>query len=406
MPIPPPPATPSRDDPANFAARGDATLAYLPVFASAANDLLVDITYKHDQIMALATGVAGSLNGVPIGQQVPAAGAFTMLVAGHGNIGLAVFGNAYVSNGSRSTALIAMLPTSTEGTYDHIAIEGVCGGWAGEKRPFRLVASNRAGLVVRYETGGQVGAGIDFWQQEDGSVLIFARSDLDYRTLSYCITSAIGCVTYPSPITVAPTGVLVWSMSTAMPGYVATSDSFIVGSSLLPNLDNVQQNGDPAKRWSVIYAASGTISTSDAREKTSVRTLTASEVACAQSLGKEIGVFKFLYAVAEKGEGARQHVGMTVQRAVEIFNAHGLDAAAYGLICHDVWEDKFVDHPALGDPESGDYLPEWREQTQIAGSRYGFRYDQLALFIAAGLEARISALEAGSVNTGINKDGA
>jgi len=31
---------------------------------------------------------------------------------------------------------------------------------------------------------------------------------------------------------------------------------------------------------------------------------------------------------------------------------------------------------------------------QTAGSRYAFRYDQLSLFIAAGLNARLSALEA------------
>jgi hypothetical protein len=39
-------------------------------------------------------------------------------------------------------------------------------------------------------------------------------------------------------------------------------------------------------------------------------------------------------------------------------------------------------------------VPAWTEQTQTAGNRYGFRYDQLNLFIARGFEARLSALEA------------
>lgn len=40
---------------------------------------------------------------------------------------------------------------------------------------------------------------------------------------------------------------------------------------------------------------------------------------------------------AEKGGAARQHIGMTVQRAIEILRSHGLDPFAYGFICYDQW---------------------------------------------------------------------
>lgn len=168
-----------------------------------------------------------------------------------------------------------------------------------------------------------------------------------------------------------------------------------------PNSDNTVSNGAAGNRWSVIYAGNGTINTSDAREKTAVRALTDSEIAAAKELSKEIGAFKFLSAVAEKGEAARTHIGMTVQRAVEIMTAHGLDPMAYGFICFDKWDAST--HRAVVEAKSA-VLDEHGNVVQPAveaqdaviqpgGDRYGFRTDQLLLFIAQGFEARLTALE-------------
>jgi hypothetical protein len=88
-----------------------------------------------------------------------------------------------------------------------------------------------------------------------------------------------------------------------------------------------------------VYAGTGTINTSDAREKTPVVPLTAAEIAAAQELAGEIGTFQFLSSVAEKGaENARHHVGMTVQRAIEVMESHGLDPFGYAFICYDEWD--------------------------------------------------------------------
>lgn len=169
-----------------------------------------------------------------------------------------------------------------------------------------------------------------------------------------------------------------------------------------PNSDNTVSNGAASNRWSQIYAGTAIINTSDAREKTAVRALTDAEIAAAKELSKEIGAFKFLSAIEQKGDSAREHIGMTVQRAIEIMKSHGLDPMAYGFICFDKWEA--IVHQAATDAkdavvdEDGNVVtPAIEAQDAIiqpAGERYGFRTDQLLMFIARGFEARLAALEA------------
>jgi hypothetical protein len=174
---------------------------------------------------------------------------------------------------------------------------------------------------------------------------------------------------------------------------------------ITPGSDNTQTLGSASSRWSEVFAGTGTINTSDAREKTDVRQFNASEITAAKTISKEIGVYRWLQSVAEKGDGARLHVGFTVQRAMEIMIANDLDPMAYGFICYDEWNDIFVKHDEILSVEAVEEseeveaveavegVPAWTEQTQVAGNRYGFRYDQLNLFIARGFEARLSALE-------------
>lgn len=197
----------------------------------------------------------------------------------------------------------------------------------------------------------------------------------------------------------------------------AASGIFFNTNSILPSTgtgatDNTVSFGSASYRWTTIYATTGAINTSDARAKTKVRTLADAEIEAAIEHSKEIGIFQWLDAVAKKGEKARQHIGMTVQRSIEIMESHGLDPMSYAFICHDVWGDEFVEHPAIPaveakaavlDDAGNEIEPAieavegkdaWTEQTQFAGDRYAFRYDQLNLFIARGIEARLAALEA------------
>lgn len=149
----------------------------------------------------------------------------------------------------------------------------------------------------------------------------------------------------------------------------------VTATALRPVADNAVSLGAGGLRWSVVHAATGTINTSDARLKSAIRPLGAAEIAAAQALAAKIGAYRFLASIAEKGEAAREHVGLTVQQAIEVMAGHGLAPFDYGFICKDAMEAE------AGEP---------------AVEAYGFRSDELLLFIVRGLEARLAALEAQS----------
>lgn len=213
-----------------------------------------------------------------------------------------------------------------------------------------------------------------------------------------------------------------WEICTDVTAPVAKLKQDTTGN-LLPGTDNSQTFGSGSFRWSVIYAGTGTINTSDARDKTEVSTLTPAEISAARALAKEIGSFRFL-------SGKRTHIGMTVQRAIEIMQAWGLDPFKYAFICHDVWEQEVKEYPAVEAQPAVEAVPaeyETRESREVAivdgkkteivrtylheispavpakeaveaqpartevireaGDRFGFRYDQLMMFVLAGVLA-------------------
>lgn len=181
-----------------------------------------------------------------------------------------------------------------------------------------------------------------------------------------------------------------------------------VAGNFASTFDNARSCGRAGSRWSVVYAGTGTINTSDADDKTPVRVLSENELAAAKVLAREIGVYQWLAMVAEKGEAnARLHVGMTVQRAIAVMESFGLNAMRYGFICYDEWagqEEITEEVPAIEaeyDEETGmvrvpaqDGYTRVLQEARSAGKCYSFRTDQLLLFVAAGFEARLAALEA------------
>lgn len=154
-----------------------------------------------------------------------------------------------------------------------------------------------------------------------------------------------------------------------------------------PDGDGTHTMGTGNFRWSVIYASSGTIATSDANEKDAFRPFSEAEVAVAKALAGIIGMYKWREAIARKGEDARWHAGPYAQQVVAVFSAHGLDAFEHGVACYDEWPEGAIEHPATPDRAA------WTEITP-AGSRYALRYDELNLWLARGFDARLAALEA------------
>lgn len=130
------------------------------------------------------------------------------------------------------------------------------------------------------------------------------------------------------------------------------------------NTDNAASLGTASARWSVVYAATGTINTSDEREKTPIEPLTEAHRRIALFLKGKIGVFRFKDAIEQKGDGARYHFGIGAQTVAAAFQAEGLDPHQYALFCYDEW------------PSEGG---------RPAGNRYGVRYDELAMFILAAI---------------------
>lgn len=143
-----------------------------------------------------------------------------------------------------------------------------------------------------------------------------------------------------------------------------------------PNTDNTQPLGLSNLRWSVVYAGTGTINTSDARAKQQVRDLSDAERAVAVRCKGLIKAFKFNDAVEAKGDGARIHFGVMAQDVAAAFDAEGLNAADYALFCYDEWDAT----PAVLDDEGAVVTP-----AREAGNRYGVRYEQLLAFIITAL---------------------
>lgn len=283
------------------------------------------------------------------------------------------------------------------------------------KKATQFFYSNVVSAENPYPVYGS-GVHIDYPSSANRAVEFFGGVNGTSTRIFYRATSAND--TYNAPVEALHSG-----NSSALP----------ITGSLSPATDNNVSYGVAARRPSVIYAGTGTINTSDAREKSEVRKLTDAELSAAKDLASEIGAYRWLAEVERKGDEAREHIGMTVQRAIEVMESHGLDPFNYGFICYDAWEQETVEHPAeyeevevlavyeqipveaVHDEDGNEVEPAhfidgaeleparfeqgdlirvaWTEVTQEAGDRYSFRMDELYAFIAAGANQRTRALE-------------
>ena len=148
------------------------------------------------------------------------------------------------------------------------------------------------------------------------------------------------------------------------------------GGVVRPGVDNTQSIGAASYRWSVVYAGTGTINTSDEREKQQISALDDAERRVAFAIKGLVKKYKYNDAVAIKGPDARIHVGVIAQEVVAAFAAEGLDATRYALLCHDTWE---------AEPEEMDDEGHVTSPGREAGERYGVRYDELLAFMIAAL---------------------
>lgn len=195
-----------------------------------------------------------------------------------------------------------------------------------------------------------------------------------------------------------------------------------------PGADNTQSLGEASFRWSTVFSGTGTINTSDEREKVWRGELNEDELRAAKRIIGELGIYQWAESYEEKGKDARLHFGVRAQRAFDILKDEGLDWWRYAWCCHDKWDE--TTEPVIEDvtvektrtvtredvdPETGEPVTVEVEETyeeveqrdtgevrvvREAGDRYGIRPDQLAFWLIAAqaamqadLDARLTALE-------------
>ena len=156
--------------------------------------------------------------------------------------------------------------------------------------------------------------------------------------------------------------------------------------------DNAMALGTASNRFSQVYAAVGSINTSDGRDKT--KPLSIDDKVLDAWSNVPIIIFQWLEAIRLKGEeSARWHFGVIAQQVRDAFLEHGIDGTQYGLLCYDEWEAKEAVYRHLTDEElaSGKYpSPQVMvlvEPAVEAGNRWGIRPDQ-CLFLEAALQRR------------------
>lgn len=175
-----------------------------------------------------------------------------------------------------------------------------------------------------------------------------------------------------------------------------------------PDADNAVTAGTSSKRYSVVYAVTGAINTSDAREKTAPNPIS-DDVLDAWGEVSHV-TFKWLDAVAKKGALARTHFGVIAQDVRDAFERHGLDGTEFGLLCYDAWDDEY--EPIFEEREVTEIVSDsdspYGTRTIIttkevptgevrlvkaAGDRWGIRADQCMFLEAAYQRRRCDRIE-------------
>lgn len=146
--------------------------------------------------------------------------------------------------------------------------------------------------------------------------------------------------------------------------------------------DNALDAGAAANRFKTVYAGTGTINTSDMREKQDIRDIEAAEIAVGKKIPSLVKAYRWKNAVADKGDEARIHIGPMAQEIIALFESEGLDAFTYGVVCYDEWEAQ----PATLNSDGVVIAP-----AVEAGNRYSVRNDELQYLALAALTQKGAA---------------
>ena len=152
------------------------------------------------------------------------------------------------------------------------------------------------------------------------------------------------------------------------------------GNQIYPLADNTTKLGYPDNRWTVVYATTGSINTSDQELKQDIESLSDAELRVATRIKGLIKKFRWKDAVATKGDDARIHVGAIAQEVEQAFTDESLDADRYAIFCKDEWYE-------VDGKRAESLLEPYTSETEnaVKVTRLGLRYDQLLAFVIATL---------------------
>jgi hypothetical protein len=144
------------------------------------------------------------------------------------------------------------------------------------------------------------------------------------------------------------------------------------------NKDNSVDLGRSNNRFDDIYATNSTIQTSDRNQKQDIAELSDSERRVAVAAKGLLRKYRWIDAVAEKGDNARIHFGIIAQDLEDAFTAEGLDAGRYAMFISTTWWE----HDGEKYYEQA-HIPEGVTATEV--TRRGVRYPELLAFIISAL---------------------
>lgn len=169
-----------------------------------------------------------------------------------------------------------------------------------------------------------------------------------------------------------------------------------------PTSSNVYSLGRNNALWSQVFAAQGTINTSDRRKKTDIHPI--SDAVLHAWAEVEPKSFKMVDAVKEKGDKARTHFGYVAQDVEDAFTKHGIDPYQFGILCKmetpakeaEYNIVKVIDTPAVTDDE-GKVVKEatYKEEkiliqeAQEAEEYLGIRYEEAYMLDIALLKRNL-----------------
>ena len=139
----------------------------------------------------------------------------------------------------------------------------------------------------------------------------------------------------------------------------------------------------------------GSFTSSDRNEKQDIEDLTETEKKVATKCKGLIKKFRYKDRVAEKGDGARIHIGVIAQELKEAFSSEGLDAHRYSIYSETTWWEKEISVDAVKEDKANNieakdaytYMDQKYEKTDgyTERTRCMVNYDELLAFIISAL---------------------